>query len=151
LPTGNGDYKMQYKNGDAFSDIAGETYYFSKVNGQVLMIQEKWGSKNNAGAKIVKSPIPSVWRDRLGQYQATHESKHDWFKEAELTIQDDMLVMIVPITLVHQTAPFQLIIDNDQIAHVPGMNRYSGNVLEFRKAPADPAELYFMGMPMKKK
>jgi hypothetical protein len=51
----------------------------------------------------------SVWAST----ETTRESKHNWFAEAGLTIRDDILVMVFPITLVHKTVPFPLIIDND--------------------------------------
>jgi CubicO group peptidase (beta-lactamase class C family) len=149
-PNGDGTFRMQYQEGGVFKDIPGETYLFAEVEGQTLMIQEKWGSKNNAGARITPSPIPAAWRARLGKYQTTRPSKNNWFSEAELLIQDQLLVLKVPLTLIGQTAPFELQVEDDQVARIPGMNRYSGNVLEVGEFDGGRASLRFMGVPLKK-
>jgi len=149
-PNGDGTFRMQYKEGDVFKDIPDERFLFAEVAGQTLMIQEKWGSKNNAGVKLTPAPIPAAWRARLGKYHTTRPSSNNWFSEAELIIQDDFLVLKIPLTLVGQTAPFELQAEDGQVARVPGMNRYSGNVLEAGTFDGGKATLLFMGAPLKK-
>jgi hypothetical protein len=106
------------------------------------------GTENIGGVKAELRHLNQNWEQRVGKYRALKRSNSNWFNEAELTLQNDIPVPIVPLINVGQTAPFQMKILDDNLAAFFGLGRYSGNVLEFTSAPQGTELANFVGVEM---
>ena len=145
----SGYFGLAVKQGEKWTDIPGQEFLFTKINGEKVFMAPAWGVWVVAGKQYPEQNITEVWKNRLGKYKVLNYNSSSMFSEAELMIAENTLYFNAktPYSDQYMSMPFE--IRNESLASVLGTATYSGSMLQVRKDNGEET-LYFMGLILKK-
>lgn len=145
----SGYFGLAVKQGEKWTDIPGQEFLFTKINGEKVFLAPAWGVWVVAGKQYPEQNITDTWKNRLGKYQVLNYNSGSMFSEAELMISENTLYINAktPFSDQYMSMPFE--IKNETLASVLGTATYSGSMLQVRNENGVET-LYFMGLRMKK-
>ncbi len=130
-------------------------YYFEEVNNTYVFIQATETGKQQVFGEKIKIIRPgSVWTRRFGNYLSDGENKnYQMFSDFSLGYENDILVLKgklhVEFGPPEFVIPLQIIDDN--LAVIPGYDRFCGSAVQFVKGGDGREVMKFMGFTCTRK
>jgi CubicO group peptidase (beta-lactamase class C family) len=102
----DGQYYLQYKLLGLFSiDLEGLDEFgitHAEIHGREVLVGTFRGQKIIFGEKIIPDPMNALWQPRTGRYEIINPSPGVFYKNIELGLENDFLVLRYAIQLPHQ-------------------------------------------------
>jgi hypothetical protein len=153
LPVRNGEFVSCNDTSFANADRKNR-YYFELINGRYVFIQAtETGKQQIFGEKMDANTLTREWKNRLGNYTSKGETgKYQMFTDFSLHEQQGFLVMKAKLHV--EFGPPEILIPmqviNDDIAVIPGYDRFCGSALVFANENGRPGTMKFMGFTCEK-
>ena len=144
-----GYFGLAVKQGEQWTDIPGQQFIFTELNGEKVFLAPAWGTWVVAAKMYPQQIISDIWKKRLGKYKVLNYNSSSMFSEAELAITENTLCIqgITPFSDQPLGLPFD--IKSDDLASSLGTSTYSGSMLQVRNDNGIEI-LYLMGLVLQK-
>jgi hypothetical protein len=145
----SGYFGLAVKQGEKWTDIPGQQFIFTTINGEHVFLAPAWGVWVVAAKQYPEQIISEAWKKRLGKYKVQNFNGSSMFSEGELTIAENTLYIAAKTPFSDQPMAMPFEIKSDKLASVLGTATYSGSMLQVRNDNGKES-LYFMGLIMEK-